>query len=120
MNGKANPFEAHQMRCERGLDNLEDMIDVFWEHPIAFALFVLARYVDEISDAFAGRIYDFERQPSALMGSLRTVLKRTREYGADDYSIPIGSRFHRDRAPLWAPDSPVPGTEEWVARGAGC
>ena len=118
-NGKANPFEQHQLRCEKGIDNLEDMIDVFWEHPIAFAIFVYARYVEEMSDAFAGRIYDFEHQPSPLMMSLRTVLQRTRTYEAEDYSIPIGSRYHPERAPLWAPDSPVRGTEQWVARGAG-
>ena len=118
-NGKANPFEQHQLRCEKGIDNLEDMIDVFWEHPIAFAIFVYARYVEEMSDAFAGRIYDFEHQPSPLMMSLRTVLQRTRTYEAEDYSIPIGSRYHPERPPLWAPDSPVRGTEQWVARGAG-
>jgi FADH2-dependent halogenase len=119
MEGKANPFEEHQMLCEKGIDNLEDMIDVFWEHPVAFAMFVYARYVEEISDAFAGRIYDFERQPSPLMMSLRAVLKRTRTYEANDYSVPIGSRYHPGRAPLWAPDSPVPTTEQWIARGAG-
>ncbi len=48
---------------------------------------------------------------------LRKLLKRTREYDADDYSIPIGSRYHPERAPLWEPDSPVPGTEDWIARG---
>jgi flavin-dependent dehydrogenase len=118
-NGKTNPFEEHQMRCEKGIDNLEDMIDVFWEHPIAFAMFVYARYPDQISDAFAGRIYDSE-EPSDLIASLRTVLKRTREYDAEDYSIPIGSRYHPERAPLWAANAPVLGTEEWVGRGGGC
>jgi flavin-dependent dehydrogenase len=119
LEGKTNPFEEHQMLCEKGIDNLEDMIDVFWEHPVAFAMFVYARYVEEISDAFAGRIYEFEHQPSPLMMSLRTVLKRTRTYDANDYSVPVGSRYHPERASLWAPDSPVPGTEHWVARGAG-
>ena len=57
--------------------------------------------------------------PRTSILSFRKLLKRTREYDADDYSIPIGSRYHPERAPLWAPDSPVPGTEEWIARGQG-
>ena len=116
---KENPFEEHQMTCEKGIDNLEDMIDLFWEQPFAFATFVHSRYVEQMTDAFAGRIYEFEHQPSTSIMSFRKLLKRTREYDADDYSIPIGSRYHPERAPLWAPDSPVPGTEEWIARGQG-
>ena len=34
-------------------------------------------------------------------------------------SIPIGSRFHPKRAPLWASDSLVEGTEEWIGLGRG-
>jgi hypothetical protein len=30
------------------------------------------------------------------------------------YSVPIGSRFRPERAPLWHPDSLVPGTEKWI------
>lgn len=33
-----NPFADHQLRCEQGADVLEDMIDLFWEQPLAFAL----------------------------------------------------------------------------------
>ena len=53
------------------------------------------------------------------MMAFRKLLNRTRGYHADDYSIPIGSRYHPERAPLWEPDSPVEGTEEWIARGRG-
>lgn len=119
LDGKENPFEEHQRTCEKGIDNLEDMIDLFWEQPFAFATFVHSRYVEQMTDAFAGRIYECEHQPSTSIISFRKLLKRDREYDADDYSIPIGSRYHPERAPLWAPDSPVPGTEEWIARGRG-
>jgi len=117
LDGKENPFEELQMMCEKGIDNLEDMIDLFWEQPFAFATFVHSRYVEQMTDAFAGRIYEFEHQPSPSIQSFRKLLKRTRDYDADDYSVPIGSRYHPERAPLWAPDSPVPGTEEWIAQG---
>lgn len=119
LDDKENPFAEHQVMCEQGIDNLEDMIDLFWEQPFAFSTFVHFRYTDQMTDAFAGRIYQHERQPSPSILSFRKLLKRTREYDADDYSIPIGSRYHSERAPLWAPDSPVEGTEEWIARGRG-
>src|SRR5438105_825094 len=90
---KANPFAEHQIFCEKGIDNLEDMIDLFWEQPFAFATFVHHRYPSDMTDAFAGRIYEFEHQPSAAILSFRKLLKRTREYDQDDYSVPIGSRF---------------------------
>ena len=119
LDDKENPFAEHQMACEKGIDNLEDMIDLFWEQPFAFSTFVHSRYVDEMTDAFAGRIYESERQPSTAIMAFRKLLKRTRTYEADDYSIPIGSRYHAERAPLWQPDSPVSTTEEWIARGRG-
>jgi flavin-dependent dehydrogenase len=119
LDDREHPFEQHQMLCEKGIDNLEDMIDLFWEQPFAFSTFVHSRYTEQMTDAFAGRIYEFEHQPSPSMLSFRKLLKRTREYDAGDYSIPIGSRYHPERAPLWAPDSPVEGTEEWIKRGGG-
>ncbi len=114
---EANPFDAFQRFCEKGSDTLEDMVDLFWEQPFAFATFVHHRYRDQLTDAFAGRVYETEHQPSHAIMQFRKLLKRERDYShADDYSIPIGSRYHPERAPLWAPDSPVEGTEEWLER----
>ena len=114
-----NPFAEHMLFCEQGTDNLEDMVDLFWEQPFAFATFVHQRYRDELIDAFAGRVYPTERQPSPAITVFRKMLKRERGYDhSDDYSIPIGSRYHPERAGLWAPDSPVETTEEWL-RSAG-
>jgi FADH2-dependent halogenase len=114
---EANPFDAFQRFCEKGSDNLEDMVDLFWEQPFAFATFVHHRYRMEVTDAFAGRVYETEHQPSHAILQFRKMLKRERDYThADDYSIPIGSRYHPERAPLWAPDSPVGSTEDWLER----
>jgi hypothetical protein len=60
----ANPFADYQLFCEKAIDVLEDVLDAFWEHPFAFALFVHTRYTDYMTAMFAGRIY--ERQPSLL------------------------------------------------------
>src|SRR5205823_591734 len=109
-----NPFADHQVFCEQGIDNLEDMIDLFWEQPFAFATFVYHRYPDQLTDAFAGRIYPSEHQPSPAVVAFRKMLKRTREYDKDDYSVPIGSRFHPERAAIWEPNSPVETTEHWM------
>jgi 1H-pyrrole-2-carbonyl-[peptidyl-carrier protein] brominase len=114
---EANPFDAFQRFCEKGTDNLEDMVDLFWEQPFAFATFVHHRYRMELTDAFAGRVYETEHQPSHAVLQFRKMLNRERDYAhADDYSIPIGSRYHPERAPLWAPDSPVDSTEDWLER----
>jgi FADH2-dependent halogenase len=112
---KVNPFAEHQRFCEKGIDNLEDMIDLFWEKPFAFATFAHHRYRSELIDAFAGRVYETERQPSPAILAFRKMLKRTRDYEhEDDYSVPIGSRFHPERAALWEPNSPLSTTEEWM------
>ncbi|PYJ03255.1 MAG: hypothetical protein DMF00_00700 [Verrucomicrobia bacterium] len=114
----ANPFAEHMLFCEKGTDNLEDMVDLFWEQPFAFATFVHHRYREQMIDAFAGRVYPSEHQPSPAILAFRKMLKRTREYEhEDDYSIPVGSRFHPERAAIWEPNSPISTTEEWsVAR----
>jgi len=88
---------------------------MFWEQPFAFATFVYYRYRDELIDAFAGRVYETERQPSSAILNCRKLLKRTREYDHEDYySMPIGSRYHPERAALWEPNSPIGTTEEWM------
>lgn len=116
----ANPFDEYQRFCEMGLDNLEDMVDLFWEQPFAFATFVHHRYRHELTDVFAGRVYPTEHQPSNAIMQFRKLLKRQRDYDhTDDYSVPIGSRYHPERAALWEPDSPVEGTEKWIGRGNG-
>jgi 1H-pyrrole-2-carbonyl-[peptidyl-carrier protein] brominase len=114
---ETNPFDSHQRFCEKGTDNLEDMVDLFWEQPFAFGALVHHRYRQELTDAFAGRVYETEHQPSNAILQFRKLLKREREYAdPDGYSVPIGSRYHPERAPLWAPDSPVDSTEEWLER----
>jgi flavin-dependent dehydrogenase len=110
-----NPFDDYQRFVEKGADNLEDMVDLFWEQPFAFATFVHFRYRDQLIDAFAGRVYESEHQPSPAIMVFRKMLQRERDYDhPDDYSIPIGSRYHPERAALWEPNSPVKGTEEWL------
>jgi hypothetical protein len=32
----------------------------------------------------------------------------------DEYSVPIGSRSHPERAPIWQTNSPIQSSEEWM------
>jgi len=121
LNGKgrddANPFADHQLYCEKGIDVLEDLIDCFWERPLQFALLVYKKYTDFITDMFATRIYD--HQPSPALDEFRKLLNREglreKSYESEDlYSVPIGSRFHPERAAIWETNSPIQTTEKWL------
>jgi flavin-dependent dehydrogenase len=114
-----NPFADFELFCEKGIDILEDMIDLFWEQPFAFATFVHHRYTPLMTDMLAGRIYPMEHQPSQAALGFRKMLKRQEErersyVERDLYSMPIGSRFHPERAPLWEPNAAVETTEAWM------
>ncbi|MGH8659280.1 MAG: NAD(P)/FAD-dependent oxidoreductase [Gammaproteobacteria bacterium] len=114
---RPNPFAEYQLLCEKGIDILEDAMDCFWEHPFAFGFCVHSRYPDYMRDVLAGRVY--ERQPSAPIFGFRKLLKREgereRSYeNADLYSVPIGSRYHPERAPIWEMNSTVESTEAWM------
>ena len=113
----ANPFADYQLFCEKAIDVLEDVLDAFWEHPFAFALFVHTRYTDYMTAMFAGRIY--EPQPSPALHAFRKLLKREgmreQSYELEGlYSIPIGSRYHPERAAIWEPKSEIESTELWM------
>lgn len=115
---EANPFGSYMLKVERPLDILEDVLDTFWENPLAFAYFVHNRYREPLIDIFAGRIYEGMPNPErdATHASFQKLLKRERRYEDTDLiSVPIGSRFHPERAPLWnsALDS-VETTERWM------
>jgi flavin-dependent dehydrogenase len=111
----ANPFADYQLFCEKGTDILEDTLDFFWEQPMAFAVSVHHSYTEHMTDMFAGRIY--EHQPSAPLLYFRKRLERERERSyetEDEYSVPIGSRYHPERAPIWQTNSPIQSSEEWM------
>jgi FADH2-dependent halogenase len=107
------PFAEHQRSMEQAIDLLEDILDGFWEQPFAFAAFVQARHRGLMIDLLAGRIY--ERQPSDPVLAFRKMLQRERTFGKeDDVSVPIGSRFHPERAPIWEANSGLESTEQWM------
>jgi FADH2-dependent halogenase len=113
----ANPFAEYQLFSEQGIDILEDVLDSFWEYPLAFARCVYMRFTEQMTDMFAGRIY--EHQPSPALENFRRLLsregQREQSYVSEDlYSVPIGSRYHPERAAIWEVNSPVESTEDWM------
>ncbi len=116
------PFDDYMRRAEKGIDVLEDMIDTFWENPLAFAYMVHRKFRDPMIDVFSGRIYDHlpnKGLPEAMV-RFRKLLGRERNYDdPDTFSVPIGSRFLPERAPLWNStlDS-VETTERWIRDSA--
>jgi len=66
------PFLAHQNECERGMDVIQDLLDAFWDYPLAFSLYMKdKKYSDDLIDMFAGRVYDIE--PSEGLKVLRRL-----------------------------------------------
>jgi FADH2-dependent halogenase len=109
---EADPFAEYRVERERGTDIVEDMMDAFWEYPLPFATIVRSDE-DEMTDIIAGRLWD--RQPSTATMKLRKLLKRERRYGPDEeISMPIGSRYHPERAHIWVDEGARPGIDGLV------
>jgi 1H-pyrrole-2-carbonyl-[peptidyl-carrier protein] brominase len=114
-----DPFHEYMIEIETAIDILEDVIDVFWENPLAFAYIVHNKFRDGMLDVFAGRIYNDQptRGRDIALDAFRKLLDRQRVYDDEGlYSVPIGSRYHPERAPLWNSRlTTVETTEAWLA-----
>jgi len=67
----ANPFAAYERRCQNGMDVIQELIDAFWNQPLAFALYVHHRHRADCIDMFAGRVY--MEKPSAGLLAFRSL-----------------------------------------------
>ncbi len=61
-----NPFIEYERLCDRGQDNVQELIDAFWEHPYAFSVLAHRRYPEDIIHLFAGRVYQEIPLPGLL------------------------------------------------------
>jgi flavin-dependent dehydrogenase len=66
-----NPFAAHQRKCEGGMDVIQEMMDAFWDQPLAFAYLAHKEHIEGITDIFAGRIY--MDKPSSTMVEINAI-----------------------------------------------
>ena len=72
-----NPFAAYEATCDFGQLVIEDVIDFFWEYPLAFQMMAHKSHTGEITDCFAGRVYP-AHQPSEAVVTMRRMLNRLR------------------------------------------
>jgi len=72
-----NPFAEYQRLCDRGQDNVQELIDAFWEQPAAFAMCAHHRYPEDIIHMFAGRVYQETALPALL--AMRAINERSRK-----------------------------------------
>ena len=110
-----NPFADHQVFCEQGIDNLEDMIDLFWEQPFAFATFVYHRYPDQMTDALPEGFIQLNASLHRRL-PLFARCSSARATTITEMIIPCQSvrAFTRNGRHFGEPNSPVGTTEEWM------
>ena len=66
-----NPFLDYQKRAERGQDIIQDLVDVFWDHPLPFVMLVHHRHREGMIDMFAGRIFNDDIVDSPALHAMR-------------------------------------------------
>ena len=72
-----NPFADYQRLCDRGQDNIQELIDAFWEHPYAFSMLAHHRYPEDVIHMFAGRVYNEAPLPGLL--AMRAINEQGRK-----------------------------------------
>ena len=72
-----NPFADYVAVTTEGQDAIRDVIDTFWEYPLAFTRMASGHAQDDITDLFAGRVYgDFVRKNAARAMMRRLLAMR--------------------------------------------
>lgn len=69
-----NPFAAYQNLVEAGQNVIQDLINCFWEFPLAFLYVVHTQHPEDMIDIFAGRIYGPHIQQSKALRAIRSIL----------------------------------------------
>ena len=74
----ASAFGEYMKEADRGQQVIQDLIDFFWEFPLAFQRMAHKTHREDIIDCFAGsRIYGDE--PPAAINKIRTALCQLRQ-----------------------------------------
>jgi len=71
-------FAEYERLCDFGQQTIQDLIDFFWEYPLAFQMMAFKTHPDQITDCFAGRVYP-AHQPSEAVLTMRRMLARVRD-----------------------------------------
>jgi flavin-dependent dehydrogenase len=68
---QSNPFLDYERLCDLGQDNVQELIDTFWDHPSAFYMLAHHRYPEDTIHIFAGRVYNEPPLPGLM--AMRSV-----------------------------------------------
>ena len=70
--GEPAPLKDFERRADSSQAVVQDLLDAFWNQPLAFGYLIERRFRDDIIDLFAGRIYDLD-VPSPGLQALRDI-----------------------------------------------
>ena len=73
MEDAENPFSDYQTITQSGQEIVQNLVDCFWDFPVAFLYYIQRRYTDGITDIFSGRIYG-KSVPHEAVNALRRTL----------------------------------------------
>jgi ABC-type nitrate/sulfonate/bicarbonate transport system ATPase subunit/flavin-dependent dehydrogenase len=73
-----NPFAEYESLVDNGQDVIQDLVDCFWEYPLAFQMLVHHSHQEDMIDLFAGRVYRDDVKDNGGLASMRQLLS-TRE-----------------------------------------
>lgn len=68
-----NPFVDYQTIVQGGQEIVQNLVDCFWDFPVAFLYYIQKRHIDGITDIFSGRIYG-KSVPHEAVDALRRTL----------------------------------------------
>jgi FADH2-dependent halogenase len=77
-------FLEYSRICDIGMNSVQDLIDAFWNNPLAFTFAAHHKHKDDIIDLFAGRIY--AEKPSNGLLALRKINEVHRQQSIDPHS----------------------------------
>lgn len=88
-NATRNPFEEYQRKTGQAQDIIQDLVDVFWDHPLPFAMLVHHhRHREGMIDLFAGRIFSEDVHKSEALHAMRMCKTHGRQRA--ESLVPVG------------------------------
>jgi 1H-pyrrole-2-carbonyl-[peptidyl-carrier protein] brominase len=68
----SDALREYERRADDAQDVVQDLVDAFWNEPLAFGYIIDRKHRDDLIDILAGRIYDIT-EPSAGLQALRRI-----------------------------------------------
>jgi len=69
-----NPFAEYEALVDGGQDVIQDLVDCFWDFPLAFQMLVHRSHQEDMVDLFAGRVYGETVKNSEGVAAMRRLL----------------------------------------------